>query len=199
MSEIASATDLSKAILQQYAAIDNELKGLQAANGNFDKRQTLSENSKTYKNILNQLIIDQLASMQFDINEKMKELNDVIYDKRKTGPILHISDSAHYTFSTPRDSGTGSQYKGLIVFDLALLELTNLPVVVHDSVLLKHIEDNAIEKIFELYSKTQKQIFIAIDKEESYTPKTQELLDKSKVLQLSSEGNELFGRSWNEV
>lgn len=199
MSTIAAATDLSKTVLQQYAAIDNELRRLRAANENYEKLNELIDTSKAYKKALNNLIINQLATMQQDINIKMKEMNDEIYDKKKTSPILHISDSTHYSFFTPKDSGTGSQYKGLIVFDLALLELTNLPVVVHDSVLLKHIEDKALEKIFELYSRTNKQVFIALDKEESYTPRTQELLERSKVLQLSSGGNELFGRSWNEV
>ena len=45
-----------------------------------------------------------------------------------------------------------------------MLELTRLPVIAHDSVMLKHIEDDAIEKIVELYASTPKQVFIAMDK-----------------------------------
>jgi hypothetical protein len=49
-----------------------------------------------------------------------------------------------------------SQYKGLVVFDLAMLSLTRLPVITHDSVMLKHIEDEVMEKIIGLYAGTQK-------------------------------------------
>lgn len=36
-----------------------------------------------------------------------------------------------------------------------------------------------------------------MDKQCSYTKRATELLRKTEVLQLSPEGNELFGRSWN--
>ena len=50
-----------------------------------------------------------------------------------------------------------------------IIETTSLPVVVHDSFMLKQIEDHVLEKLFELYSKTEKQVFIAIDKQDSGT------------------------------
>ena len=55
-----------------------------------------------------------------------------------------------------------------------------------------------LEKLFEMYSKTDKQVFIAMDKETSYTERAQEILNDSVVLRLSPDGNELFGRSWNK-
>ena len=67
----------------------------------------------------------------------------------------------------------GSKYKSLILFDLAVLDLTNLPIVIHDSVLLKQIEDFALEQILKLYTKSKKQIFIALDKGSSYTKEAQ--------------------------
>ena len=129
----------------------------------------------------------------------MEQINNTIYGGRKTSPTLTVSDASHYLFFTPRDGGTGAQYKGLVVFDLAMLSLTKLPVVAHDSVMLKHIEDNAIEKIMELYAVTPKQVFIAMDKEGSYTPTAQKIMEKAKVLQLSPGEGALFGRTWNDV
>lgn len=58
-------------------------------------------------------------------------------------------------------------------FDMSIMELTYLPVLVHDSVLLKQIEDVAIEKILELYSASEKQVFIALDKIWSYSDRSQ--------------------------
>ena len=199
ISQMAKTTDLSKVVLEQYAAIDKELKTLQTANENYLKTMELSQVAKAYEEELNRLVVEQIAIMQQEINTEMVRINNEIYGGRKTSPTLTISDASHYVFFTPRDGGTGAQYKGLVVFDLAMLELTRLPVIAHDSVMLKHIEDDAIEKIVELYASTPRQVFIAMDKEGSYTPKTQKILEATKVLQLSPGAGALFGRTWNDV
>ena len=64
----------------------------------------------------------------------------------------------------------------------------------HDSILLKQIADKPIEKILEQYESSSKQVFIAFDKVSSYSSRTQELLNKTCILRLSPEGNELYGR-----
>lgn len=137
--------------------------------------------------------------MQDKINSKMKDLNDAIYDGKRSSPNLKIKDSEHYEFSTPNDLGTGSKYKGIIVLDLSILELTKLPVIIHDSIMLKHIEDNAIEKILELYTRTNKQVFIALDKKGSYSQKAQNIMQTSTVLRLGSDTAALFGKTWNSA
>ena len=199
IAKIGAVTDLSKAVLEQYASIDKELKTLRAANDNFVETKKLSETAKAYEESLNNLVREQISFMQQAINAEMVIINNAIYDGKKTAPSLLISDASHYSFFTPRDGGTGSQYKGLVVFDLAMLNLTNLPLLVHDSVMLKHIADEAIERILLLYSKTPKQVFIAMDKEGSYTEEAQKIMEKTKILQLSIGEGALFGRTWNDV
>ena len=199
IAKIGAVTDLSKAVLEQYASIDKELKTLRAANDNFVETKKLSETAKAYEESLNNLVREQISFMQQAINAEMVIINNAIYDGKKTAPSLLISDASHYSFFTPRDGGTGSQYKGLVVFDLAMLNLTNLPLLVHDSVMLKHIADEAIERILLLYSKTPKQVFIAMDKEGSYTEEAQKIMEKTKILQLSKDKGALFGRTWNDV
>jgi intergrase/recombinase len=54
-----------------------------------------------------------------------------------------------------------------------------IPLFVHDSVMLKHIEVAAIEKILKLYSRTPKQSFIALDKEGSYTKEAQRIMKET--------------------
>lgn len=198
IAQMTVTTDLSKTVLEQYAAIDKELKTLRAANENYIKTAELAETAKAYKAELDRLVVEQIAIMQQEINGEMKRINDVIYSGRKTAPTLTINDASHYVFFTPRDGGTGTQYKGLVVFDLAMLSLTRLPVIAHDSVMLKHIEDEAMEKIIELYADTQKQVFIAMDKEGSYTSKTQKIMEDTKVLHLGPGDGALFGRTWND-
>lgn len=84
------------------------------------------------------------------------------------------------------------------MFDLSILYNTVLPILIHDSIILKNIEDEAIEKIMKIYASfTEKQIFIAFDKQESYSNETQKIVQQNKVLELSPGGSELFGKAWN--
>ena len=199
LAAMPNSSSLSKAVLEKFAEIDSKRKELQEANDNYIKKKELTDTSKAYEEKLNSFVAEQIAKMQQDINAEMLRINNVIYDGKKTAPSLSVTDASHYSFSTPRDGGTGAQYKGLVVFDLAMMNLTCLPVIAHDSIVLKHIEDNAIEKIMELYSSSPKQIFIAIDKESSYTPKTRQIIEDTKVLQLAPGAGALFGRTWNDV
>lgn len=197
--KIGKVENVSKLILDRYAAIENEIKILQEANENFEKVAELHSKTKEMEERLNGLVLEQIAVLQQQINEKMSELNHYIYNGRKTSPVLSITSASSYTFFTPNDSGTGSQYKGLIVFDLTVLEMTKLPVLAHDSILLKQIEDAAVEKILELYLKSSKQIFITLDKDASYTDKAREILNQTEILHLAPGSESLFGRSWNEI
>jgi len=43
-----------------------------------------------------------------------------------------------------------------------------------------------------------KQVFLAFDKASSYSPEANKLLSENIVLRLSSDGNELYGISWNK-
>lgn len=126
----------------------------------------------------------------------MSRINDAIYKGSYNAPVLDFSGTG-YVFFTPDDTGTGIAYKGLVVFDLAVLNLAKLPVLVHDSVILKQISDEAIERIIGLYSSCGKQVIIALDKQDSYSKKTTELLNSCAVLKLAHGNNqELFGKSW---
>lgn len=197
--EIKTAPNVSKAILVRFADIKGKIKMLKEANKNFNENDNLMDDYKKQKEKLDVLIINTMKSVQENLNSLMKELNNRIYLGRKTSPTLNIIDSQHYNFYTPNDSGTGSRCRGLIVFDLVMLNNTNLPAIAHDTIILKNIEDYALEKIIELYSNNTKQVFIAFDREETYSEKMQSILHNSAVLHLSPGGNELFGRSWNEV
>jgi hypothetical protein len=184
--------------LNEYADIKKQIDDLERENVAFRQSQELIVSRKTIAQQLESSQSGTFRELQNTISNKMKELNDIIYDEQKQPPILTLySDGKHYIFETPHDTGTGTSYKGLVVFDLSILALTPLPAVIHDSVLLKQIADIPLEKILELYQKSGKQIFIALDKGGSYTRHTEEILEQTAVLRLSDNGNELFGRSWN--
>ena len=195
LQELIQNPNLSKVILTRHAELLREKERMQKENNAYEKLQNLKQSQKEDAERLKSIKQRQLATVSQQINEEMSRINTAIYEGKYNAPVLDFSDSG-YIFFTPNDTGTGIAYKGLIVFDLAVLKLTKLPILVHDSIVLKQISDDAIEKIVELYSNCGKQVVIALDKQDSYSEKTSKLLGQSTVLKLGSNGQELFGRSW---
>ena len=195
LRKLLSDTDVPTKILQKHASLLRELDILQKQNDVYKKGSELKEDKKESAEILDTLKTKQFSTLASEINMKMKLYNDYIYDGNCNSPILNFTRTG-YDFYTPYDTGTGVAYKGLIIFDLAVLSLTKLPLIVHDSVILKQIYDNAVEKILELYLQNNKQIIIAFDKQNSYTTKTLNIINKATILRLAPNGEELFGKSW---
>ena len=177
---------MTKAVLEQYAAIKKELQKYQDANDSYDQRIVLERRAQELKGQLDETIVTEMARITHRLNNRLEEFNNYIYDNSMKPPIAIVESASKYTYSTPDDGGTGNRYKGLIIFDLALLWESALPVIAHDSVLLLQIEKEAVEKILELYAKAAelgKQVFIAFDKEA--TPRGMEILQNAKRLHLS--------------
>ena len=187
---------LSKAVLTRHSELLRQIEKLQKENESFTELNRLKGNKKEDEERLAGIKKKQFAVLANVLNEEMKSINQVIYGDKCNSPVIDFSENS-YSFFTPDDTGTGIAYKGLVVFDLAVLRLTKLPVVVHDSIVLKQISDNAVEKILELYnSDMDKQVIIALDKQSSYTEKSNKILSDKNILRLYPNGGELFGRSW---
>lgn len=195
LKELVRSPKLSKIILTQHATLLHKKDQMQKENESYEKLQLLKATRANDLQRLKNIKQQQLAIVACQLNGAMRQINDTIYEGSYNAPIIDFTDT-DYHFFTPDDTGTGIAYKGLVVYDLAVLKLTRLPILVHDSVVLKQISDDAIEKIIELYSNCGKQVIIALDKQDSYSDKTYRLLSESAILTLSSNGKELFGRSW---
>lgn len=198
-SQLKTAPTISKAILLKYADLTRRIEVLKEANKNFSEHSKLKEYSKSEREKYDDIVKSTMSSIESTLNALMKDYTDRLYNGEKTAPTIKLIDSNHYNFFTPNDTGTGFLCRGLVIFDLVMLNNTKLPAVVHDTVILKHIEDETLEKLVELYSTSQKQVFIAFDRDTTYSSKMQSILNDSKVLKLSPGGNELFGRTWNQV
>lgn len=194
---ISDIPNVSKAILDKYTVLQRDLKQLMDANANYEEKQCLHQSTIYEKEQLDSVIIQQMSGVELILDGLMEEMNNSLYQEAMKAPILHVEKANKYTFETPDDGGTGMRYKGLILFDLSVLKSTNIPFLVHDSVLLLQIENEVVEKILDFYDhQNNKQVFIAFDK--TATPKAKEILKRSEILQLSRNGNELFGRAWNK-
>lgn len=62
--------------------------------------------------------------------------------------IFHINQ---YSFETPDETDTGSNYKGMVIYDSAVFNTTTLAIA-HDSLILKNTSDNAIDEIMKIYA-----------------------------------------------
>ena len=139
--------------------------------------------------------------MTFQLNKKMYEFNETLYEEKRNSPTISLKNYNSYEFFTPKDTGTGTNFKGMILLDLAILYLSSLPAIAHDSLLFKNIDDEGVDGIMRIYNNVHeinKQVFIAFDKQSSYSDETYEILQKNLVLQLAGNGDELYGKSWNK-
>lgn len=191
-------TGVSKSMLSDYAETTKQIERIKSQIENFDKIAALKSERDAYAEQYRNLLASDLRELQDSISSTMRELNDFVYAGKKKAPILLLSENS-YRFETPDDTGTGTSYKGLVIYDLSVLKLTTLPILIHDSLLLKNIGDAPIQKLLELYCMAGKQIFIALDKSDSYTDTATKILEQSAILRLSKDGQELFGRSWSNV
>lgn len=130
------------------------------------------------------------------LNDKIKRFVFKIYSGNRRSPSLHLGQNS-YTFEVVEDTGTGKAYSNLILLDLAFLETTELPFLMHDSVLFKNIQNSAVAGLVDLYEETGKQVFIAIDEVEKYGKEAGSKLKKRKVIELDN-NNVLYVKDWRK-
>ncbi|MDR2407716.1 MAG: DUF2326 domain-containing protein [Bacteroidales bacterium] len=162
----------------------------------YDEREKLKNDLSAIDEQLKEVLNGILSEIAINMNNKMRELTELIYSSSKATPQINFEGN-RYTFSSPDDTGTGKAYVNLITFDLSVLSLGNLPVIIHDSLLFKNIEIKILENIITVYQIFKKQIFIAIDEILRFSENTKVILSNNKVCSLSAE-NTLFNHIWNK-
>ncbi|KMQ49486.1 hypothetical protein CHISP_3606 [Chitinispirillum alkaliphilum] len=130
------------------------------------------------------------------LNDKNRKNVTEIYSEERRSPTLKLGQNS-YNFELVEDTGTGKAYSNLILLDLAFLETTVLPFLVHDTVLFKNIQNDAVAKLIELYESTGKQTFIAIDEVEKYGYVAEKKLKAKKVVQLDN-NKVLYIKDWRK-
>lgn len=69
----------------------------------------------------------------------------------------------------------------MILLDLAILHLTQLPILIHDSVLFKNIAFDTMDNLINQYNTfIDKQIFIATDAINNYSEPVQEIIENKR-------------------
>ena len=164
----------------------------------YKKREDLKKEKKDASEMFENTQNLILAGIQNQLNNEILLLNEKIEGKEKQAPVFSLS-SKNYSYQCTDDSGTGTNYKNLVIFDLAILKKTILPFIIHDTLLLKNIDKRRMDAIMNLYSEEKnKQIFISFDELADFNITTQKIVEDNKVISLAPGGNELFGMSWNK-
>lgn len=188
---------ISKDFLDKHTELAGEIKILKSQNEEYLRSRAIKEAKQNANEILKKNIEKILREIESTINGKMKELNDSLFSTHRRPPYLYFKSHNSYDFETPKDTGTGSNYKGMIVYDLSILFTTALPAIAHDSLLFKNLEKDVEDGIIKIYNSSEKQIFIAYDKQNDCREKTRAILEGCCVLKLSNNNSELYGKSWN--
>ena len=196
LKELDVPKRIADSTLKAYAQAQNQINELNRQNELYVTKREIETDIRTMKTKYQQLFTDIFKDITSKINDVMAKLNAFIYGENIVAPVLIVTKPNSYTFGTDMDDGTGTNYKNLILLDLASLKLTELPTIAHDTIVFHNIGQEPMAKILELYNKSEKQIFIAIDESAKYNENAQKIIENNKILELSGNGNELFGSSW---
>ncbi|MDY4798665.1 MAG: DUF2326 domain-containing protein [Bullifex sp.] len=190
----------SAAKMNRSKELIDERKSIEELISNTEKYQSAKKNKEEYESQLKERRKSLSDDLIRAINQNMKAMNNMITAPNPTTPpeISLTDNGKNYLFTTPKDQGKGSQYKGMVIFDLTMLKMTVLPAIVHDSDLLQPVANNPVDGIVRQYMMSDKQIFVAVDKLHVHSKETQEIFRSRKVLELYPGGGELFGRAWNK-
>lgn len=197
IKQLGFVGNISREFLERHSELKSEISALKNQNEAFLTQNALQAAKATADEVLKRSIEDILLEIEDTLNAKMKEFNDTLFTVKKKPPHLHFNAYNSYKFETPDNTGTGSNYKGMLVYDLAVLFTSALPAMAHDSLLFKNLGKDAEDGIIRIYTQTAKQIFIAYDKQADCRSETQKILEKNCVLRLSNNNCELYGRSWD--
>lgn len=194
--ELGIPIQVPKPFLEKYSELQREISALESQNEAFEQTEQFKADVEAVEKDLDVAESQVLRDIEDMLNTQMVRYNDRVYEVRREAPTIKFESKAKYDFHTPRDDGKGTAFKSLIVLDLSILELTELPAIAHDSSIFKNIGDLPIDGIMDIYLESKKQIFIAFDKEGAYTKKVEDAVTDTAVIKLGENGDQLFGWTW---
>lgn len=197
ITKVAAETNPEHLALDRLVETKQSIDQLISGKDSYDTRDGLRKDKKIQDDLYIKMTEKVLADLQQQINNEMASLNSLILGKGKKPPMIILKQNKYNVFCED-DEGTGTGFRKLITFDLSVLNQTALPLLIHDSLLFKNIEDDAVTGIIKQYAtESQKQIIISLDKVPHYSEEVQGIVEAKKVLELSKD-NTFYGIKWNQ-
>lgn len=195
--DVIGSKEESLYLLERLMELDRLEYNLRLQNEFWYKSEKSKLKLKDLKDDINNALSESVNYLEQLINESLKFFIEKIYADNPIAPKLIFKDG-DYLFDHGDDRGTGKGFANMICLDLTFLYNTMLPCLIHDSVLFKNMDVPSIEKLISIYSKSKKQIFIAIDETLKYRSDTQDEIESSMFLKLD-ENNVAFKKKWKKV
>ncbi len=184
--------DVFSRVLELKDAVDKAT----SENEHFERKtgveDSISHASERLESIYSGIFLD----IEREVNQKMRSLNKVVYGPLRSSSELRIKSASSYQFISPDDTGTGKSFAGLVGFDLAMLSLTALPLVLHDSIIYKNIEVPATRRILRILAAVRsKQVFLAFDEASKFGSEAEKLLKRFTAVKLAHD-DLLYTKDW---
>lgn len=200
IQESGITRSISEKIMSQCVSARLRLEELQTEAEQIDHDEEL-QNERITRLARLQELADQHKNAINDVEQTVSDLaakiNAAITSGKEKAPVLNLS-SKELPFGTEDNTSEGTAFKNLVIYDLCLARSCPVPVLIHDSNILKKIDDAYLEPILLQYQQTGTQVFIVMDKVDSVPAGAQKILDETTLMYLR-DGHELFGHSWSKI
>lgn len=196
ISETLSSLENPSVIVDRVYELSSLLQTSKTENDYYQKTVEIKGLVKSLQDKVREEKVTILKLLEDVINNKIRKIVSVIYDESRKSPILSLFEK-NYKYEIFEDTGTGKAYSNLLVFDLSIFSSTSLPILIHDSLLFKNIENDAVANLINEYSGFSKQSFVAIDEIEKYGRVAAQALYDKRVIELS-DNRVLYTKDWRK-
>lgn len=200
LEESGTARKMSSQLVSECASLMNTISNYENQLSELvEERNRQQERAAAKKQIRD--LLDQereiMKSIEEELNTTMGRINSFLVGESERSPSIHLTSDKAFSFGISGNSSEVAAFRSMVIYDLSILELCGIPTLIHDSNILKRIEDSQLERLLTYYEKCGHQIFVAYDHLSAATEKANNKLVQSAVLKLSDE-DLLFGRPWSK-
>lgn len=194
MAAVLSSVDQPEALVDRVYDVSVGLYKAREAKESYEHLASLKGAVEALKEELSTEKVKVLHLVEHLVNDGMHRIVTEVFGENRKSPRLSLKERS-YSFDVYEDTGTGTAYAGLVIFDLTVFMATTLPAIAHDSILFKNIENDSVARLMDVYMRTEKQSFVALDEISKYGLATAELLEARSVVHLSNEAV-LYVKDW---
>lgn len=207
---LGESVQLDDETFQESLELNTKIRQLEEQIRTYDRNQELKAERKQLKKAIDETIPNTLGGYSNLINTQMGELNKALYpNEARTSPIFTFkaaTKGVSYSFDHNGDKGSGAKSKNLVLFDLAVLNTTPLPFLIHDSAIIKTIAFAPVAELLHVYAATAhlrsdanepKQVFFSFDATKGYGTKAEHIVSENQVIHLGETTQALYGFTWN--
>lgn len=192
-----SSTDAPTVLIDQVYSLANAYSRRKSENDLYDKEHNLANEIKELIQQIDTTVEATLKDISRKINAAIWGLCRKIYGTAYKPPVF-VASAKSCSYSNNDNTGTGATASNLLVFDIAIMNLTPLPILIHDSRLFNGLESSAIDKILPYYNVLSKQVFVALDDTDKLSDESIKLVESNQILSLTS-SETLYDTIWREA